>query len=104
MTYVSQFFRLFFIFIYGLVFSFFVLFNYFCFFDLEVVSERFCQQPKNKFFSLAYRSVINPNHVLHQLVVGLTSVQGERSRQPFVPTTRELLSGLSKRISVQHNG
>ena len=47
--------------------------------------------------SLAYQSTMRPDHILHDLLVGSTCVQGERlpSRHPFASAGRSLLSDLS---------
>ena len=47
--------------------------------------------------SLAYRSTMAPDHLLHALMIGSTDAHRERlrSRRPFVPAARKLLSELS---------
>ena len=54
------------------------------------------QQKAN--FSLAHRSMMNPKHLLHQLMArsGTTHEKRLRSRHHFVPAVRKLLVKLSK--------
>ena len=47
---------------------------------------------------LAYRSLMDPKHLLHQLMVGPATAHEERLRflHPFAPAARKLLNDLSK--------
>ena len=47
--------------------------------------------------SLAYRSLMDPKHLLYQLMVGPATVHEKRlrSRHPFVPPARQLLNSFS---------
>ena len=49
-------------------------------------------------FSLAYRSLMDPKHLLYQFMVGPTADHKERlrSRHPFVLAARKLLNKLFK--------
>ena len=48
--------------------------------------------------SLAYRNLMDPKHLLHQLMVGPITAYEKRLRSghPYVPVTRKLLNELSK--------